>query len=205
MGFSGRRLPESADFTPGPTVGGRVLVHRQVRARCLRFRYAAAGFSHHHGPRFQRLPLTLRTSGFPRAASNTRPCSSVQSCHGIGSEFPHRRIFHGRCNAGRPVAGSGGGGSVSEPPSIASLVRELHRNPALLGVCGFDPLPRQGSPGRWIDEDGVARLVHEPMRYLIPEEAGCGQCRAQDQPEPRHRILHPRQGREDPEQGQPRE
>ena len=87
-----------------------------------------------------------------------------------GRNFPVRRIFHGRCNAGRPVAGSGGGGSVSEPPSIASLVRELHRNPALLGMCGFDPLPRPGSPGRWIDEDGVARLVHEPMRYLIPGE-----------------------------------
>ena len=45
--------------------------------------------------------------------------------------------------------------------SAASLLRELGRNPALLGVCGFDPLGRQArrrggvsggrraAPGRW--------------------------------------------------------
>ncbi len=61
-------------------------------------------------------------------------------------------------------------GVVFQHPSIASLVRELHRNPALLELCGFDPLPRQGRPRRWVDEDGVARIVHEPQRRLLPGE-----------------------------------
>ena len=30
--------------------------------------------------------------------------------------------------------------------SIASLLRELRRNPALLAACGFDPLARQSRP-----------------------------------------------------------
>lgn len=37
-------------------------------------------------------------------------------------------------------------GIVFQHRSIESLVRELRRNPALLEVCGFDPLPRQGRP-----------------------------------------------------------
>ena len=61
-------------------------------------------------------------------------------------------------------------GVVFQHPSIASLVRELGRNPALLEVCGFDPLPRQGRPRRWVDEDGMARIVHEPLRHLVPGE-----------------------------------
>ena len=61
-------------------------------------------------------------------------------------------------------------GVVFQHSSIASLVRELRRNPALLEVCGFDPLPRQGRPRRWVDEDGVARMVHAPMRRLVPGE-----------------------------------
>lgn len=37
-------------------------------------------------------------------------------------------------------------GIVFQHRSIESLVRELHRNPALLNVCGFNPLPLQGRP-----------------------------------------------------------
>ena len=39
-------------------------------------------------------------------------------------------------------------GVVFQHPSIASLLRELSRNPALLQVCGFDPLPLQRKPKR---------------------------------------------------------
>ena len=61
-------------------------------------------------------------------------------------------------------------GVVFQHGSVAALVRELRRNPALLEVCGFDPRPRQGRPRRWVDEGGVARIVHEGQRYLIPDE-----------------------------------
>ena len=37
-------------------------------------------------------------------------------------------------------------GIIFQHCSIESLVRELRRNPALLAVCGFDPLPQQGRP-----------------------------------------------------------
>ena len=33
---------------------------------------------------------------------------------------------------------------VFQHPSVEALVRELQRNPALLQLCGFDPLGRQG-------------------------------------------------------------
>ena len=37
-------------------------------------------------------------------------------------------------------------GIVFQHPSIQSLLGELGRNPALLEICGFDPLPFQGAP-----------------------------------------------------------
>ena len=37
-------------------------------------------------------------------------------------------------------------GIVFQHASIQSLLRELGRNPALLEICGFDPLPFQGAP-----------------------------------------------------------
>ena len=37
-------------------------------------------------------------------------------------------------------------GVVFQHPSIQSLLRELGRNPALLEICGFDPLPFQSAP-----------------------------------------------------------
>ena len=59
-------------------------------------------------------------------------------------------------------------GVVFRHPSVAALVRELQRNPALLDRCGFNPLPTQGRAKRWVDEGGVARMVHEPLRHRIP-------------------------------------
>ena len=53
-------------------------------------------------------------------------------------------------------------GVVFQHDSIASLVRELRRNPALLEVCGFAALPRQGRTVRTIERDpqtGQARVV----------------------------------------------
>ena len=39
-------------------------------------------------------------------------------------------------------------GVVFQHASVESLLRELRRNPALLDLCGFDPLPQQGPPRR---------------------------------------------------------
>ena len=55
--------------------------------------------------------------------------------------------------------------------SVASLVRELGRNPALLAVCGFDPLPRQGRPRRAVERvEGGSRVVwlSAPRRDSVP-------------------------------------
>ena len=53
-------------------------------------------------------------------------------------------------------------GVVFQHSSIASLVRELRCNPALLEACGFAALPRQGRTVRTIQRDaqtGQARVV----------------------------------------------
>ena len=45
---------------------------------------------------------------------------------------------------------------------MESLLRELGRNPGLLSVCGFDPLPRQAKPRREVRADpggGAAKVV----------------------------------------------
>ena len=55
--------------------------------------------------------------------------------------------------------------------SVASLLRELGRNPALLAVCGFDPLPRQGRPRRTVERvEGGSRVVwlSAPRRDSVP-------------------------------------
>ena len=93
--------------------------------------------------------------------------------------------------AGRGVAGGVGGGRgrgrgdypvramwralvagvVFGHRSAASLVRELGRNPALLAVCGFDPLPRQGRPRRGVERvEGGSRVVwlSAPRRDSVP-------------------------------------
>ena len=53
-------------------------------------------------------------------------------------------------------------GMVFQHRSIASPVRELRRNPALLEVCGFAALPRQGRTARTLQRDaqtGQERVV----------------------------------------------
>ena len=63
-------------------------------------------------------------------------------------------------------------GVVFGHDSSASLLRELGRNPALLGVCGFDPLGRQAPPKRTLSRrsDGGAEVVEEasPRRDGVP-------------------------------------
>ena len=64
-------------------------------------------------------------------------------------------------------------GVVLQHPSIESLLRELNRNPALLSLCGFDPLPRQGRPRRELGthpRTGAARVVEfpGPARSPVP-------------------------------------
>ena len=65
-------------------------------------------------------------------------------------------------------------GVVFQHPSIAALIRELRRNPALLGLCGFNPLPRQGRPVlvREATADAqVPRLVPAPLHDSVPGDA----------------------------------
>ena len=63
-------------------------------------------------------------------------------------------------------------GVVFGHESSASLLRELGRNPALLDVCGFDPLGRQAPPKRTPARrpDGAMDLVEEasPRRDGVP-------------------------------------
>ena len=50
--------------------------------------------------------------------------------------------------------------------SVAGLVRELRCNPALLDICGFDPLPVQRRP-RPTDGNDVVRMTPSPS-HAIP-------------------------------------
>jgi len=66
-------------------------------------------------------------------------------------------------------------GVVFQHPSIAALVRELHRNSSLLTLCGFNPLPRQGRPVARIERDArtgrsVVVRTAAPVRPSIPSE-----------------------------------
>lgn len=56
-------------------------------------------------------------------------------------------------------------GIVFQHRSIEGLIRELSRNPSLLNVCGFDPLPTQRKPLRTIERDhktGQVKSVYSP-------------------------------------------
>ena len=64
-------------------------------------------------------------------------------------------------------------GVVFQHSSIESLLRELKRNPALLTLCGFNPLPLQAKPRRAVvahPETGEAsvRLLPNPERSPVP-------------------------------------
>ena len=63
-------------------------------------------------------------------------------------------------------------GVVFQHPSIQSLLRELGRNPALLELCGFDPLPFQGAPVTELYAGTEGRphaLIHPaPVRSTVP-------------------------------------
>ena len=56
-------------------------------------------------------------------------------------------------------------GVVFQHPSIASLSRELSRNPLLLETCGFNPLPIQRPPRiiRLVPEPSPVGLVSSPL------------------------------------------
>lgn len=80
--------------------------------------------------------------------------SALESRRGRGrDEYPVRAMWRAL------VAGM-----VFGHESSASLLRELGRNPALLGVCGFDPLGRQAPPKRTLARraDGTTAAVVEP-------------------------------------------
>ena len=65
-------------------------------------------------------------------------------------------------------------GIVFQHVSIASLVRELSRNPSLLQACGFDILPLQKKPDAYLERDeqiGEMRVTYpevEEPHYQVP-------------------------------------
>ena len=62
-------------------------------------------------------------------------------------------------------------GVVFQHASIESLLRELGRNPGLLSVCGFNPLPRQAKPRRAVRAGpgtGAAAVVEWPAPARSP-------------------------------------
>jgi len=58
-------------------------------------------------------------------------------------------------------------GVVFQHGSVQSLLRELGRNPALLEICGFDPLPYQGAPVTEL-RDGHAVTRPARVRSTVP-------------------------------------
>ena len=62
-------------------------------------------------------------------------------------------------------------GVVFQHASIQSLLRELGRNPALLEICGFDPLPFQSAPVTKLREgsEGASVVMHPAqVRSTVP-------------------------------------
>ena len=62
-------------------------------------------------------------------------------------------------------------GVVFQHASIQSLLRELGRNPALLEICGFDPLPFQSAPVTELREgsEGASAVTHPArVRSTVP-------------------------------------
>ena len=79
-----------------------------------------------------------------RASSTEELVAALEAVRGRGrNDYPVRAMWRAL------VAGV-----VFGHRSIASLLREFRRNPARLGACGFDPLPRQGAPCRVLDRGG---------------------------------------------------
>lgn len=67
-------------------------------------------------------------------------------------------------------------GIVFQHVSIASLIRELSRNPLLLQTCGFNILPIQRQPDAYLERDeqsGKMKIIHpepEEPHYPIPND-----------------------------------
>ena len=62
-------------------------------------------------------------------------------------------------------------GVVFQHASMESLLREPGRNPGLLSICGFDPLPRQGRPRRAVrshPQTGATAVVEFPSPARSP-------------------------------------
>ena len=70
-------------------------------------------------------------------------------------------------------------GVVFQHESIESLLRELRRNPALLTLCEFDPVPLQSPPKKVLERvDGVLRVnsISQPQRSTIYKTARAVAC-----------------------------
>ncbi len=68
--------------------------------------------------------------------------TALEVCRGRGrNDYPVRAMWRALI-----------AGVVLQHASMQSLLRELGRNPALLEICGFDPLPYQSGAG-----DGASR------------------------------------------------
>ena len=111
----------------------------------------------------EKLPELRRLEMVLDALPDEELLSSLEAVRGRGrDDYPVRAMW-------RAVVA----GAVFGHRSVASLVRELGRNPALLAVCGFDALPRQGCPRRAVERvEGVSRVVWSspPQRDSVPSQ-----------------------------------
>ena len=111
----------------------------------------------------EKLPELRRLEMVLDALPDEELLSSLEAVRGRGrDDYPVRAMW-------RAVVA----GAVFGHRSVASLVRELGRNPALLAVCGFDALPRQGRPRRAVERvEGVSRVVWSspPRRDSVPSQ-----------------------------------
>ena len=67
-------------------------------------------------------------------------------------------------------------GAVFRYASVALLLRELSRNPALLDLCGFHPIPRKVRRRHGQDpETGVIHVIEPREQSSVP--SGCNMSR----------------------------
>ena len=115
-------------------------------------------FSWHHVeslPDLERLRLVLAT------LPDGEIVAALEAGRGRGrNDYPVRAMWHALI-----------AGVVFQHASIQSLLREMGRNPALLEICGFDPLPFQSAPVTELREEteGASVVTHPAqVRSTVP-------------------------------------
>ena len=105
-------------------------------------------------PDLERLRLVLDT------LPDQEIVAALEAGRGRGRNYPVRSMWRALI-----------AGVVFQHASIQSLLREMGRNPALLEICGFDPLPFQSVPVTELREgsEGASAVTHPArVRSTVP-------------------------------------